>query len=218
MTPDPIRHDIMPRSVARLPRDERGFPIPWFVAWENGVHDFRVMDTRKLENILRGDRSCWTCGGQLRSKSAYVIGPMCAINRISSEPTSHVECAEYAAQACPFLSNPRRVRKDHEHTPFDMPTREMAGKGILRNPGVALVWVIKGRAKWFKAPNEGHLFTIGTPVEAKWYAHGRDATRAEVDEAIASGMPTLMDAAPNAVARATLMAHASQARRFLPAA
>src|SRR4051794_18590296 len=135
---DIFRTDIMPPSVARLPRDERGFPIPWFVSWQDGEHDFRVMDTDKLHRIVRGDRSCWVCGGQLRSKSAYVIGPMCAVNRISSEPTSHVECAEYAAQACPFLANPKRVRKDAEHTPFDQPIKGMAGVGILRNPGVAL--------------------------------------------------------------------------------
>src|SRR3954454_7942113 len=138
-----IRSDIMPRSVARLKRDKRGYPVPWFVAWFDGEPDFRVMDDVKLHRIARGqDRSCWVCGERLSRLSAYVIGPMCAVNRVSSEPTSHVECAEYAAQACPFLSNPRRTRQEGEHRPMPDGVTEPAGKAILRNPGVALVWVI----------------------------------------------------------------------------
>lgn len=224
MTPDIARSDIMPRSVERLPRDERGYPIPWFVSWQDGEHDFRVMDTDKLIRIAKGhDRSCWVCGQRLPRLSAYVIGPMCAVNRISSEPTSHVECATYAALTCPFLANPKRTRKPDEHTPFGQPTKEMAGVGILRNPGVSLVWVISGRPKPFNVPKtarggSGILFNIGTPVEAKWYAHGRDATRAEVEAALDSGLPTLMDAAPSPPAKAVLRAHLSHARRYLPAA
>lgn len=206
----------MPRTVARLPRDPRGYPIPWFVTHPD-FYDFRVMNSDKLARIIKGDRTCWICGTKLSRLSAYVIGPMCAVNRISSEPTSHVDCAEYAAQACPFLSNPRRTRQEGEHRPMPEGVTDPAGKAILRNPGVALVWVISGRPKPIRAPN-GYLFNIGTPVEAKWYAHGRAATRAEVEDALESGMPTLEEHAPTPVAKATLRAHLSQARRLLPAA
>lgn len=221
--PEPPRPDLMPRTVARLERDPRGYPIPWFVQHpadhpgESPWYDFRVMNSDKLLAIIKGDRSCWICGTKLGRLSAYVIGPMCAVNRISSEPTSHVDCAIYAAVACPFLSNPRRSRQEGEHRPMPDGTKEPAGKAILRNPGVALVWTISGRPKAVSAPG-GYLFNIGTPVEAQWYAHGREATRAEVEEALESGMPTLRDHAPTPIARATLSAHYAQARKLLPAA
>lgn len=227
--PEPPRPEMMPRSVARLERDPRGYPIPWFVQHpgdapgEPDWYDFRVMNSDKLVKIIRGDRSCWICGQRLPRLSAYVIGPMCAVNRVSSEPTSHVDCAIYAAIACPFLSNPRRTRQEGEHRPMPNGVDEPAGKGVMRNPGVALVWIISGRPKPFKVPDvpgagKGYLFNIGTPVEAKWYAHGREATRAEVEEALESGMPTLREHAPTPLARATLSAHYSQARKLLPAA
>jgi hypothetical protein len=36
---------------------------------------------------------------------------------------------------------------------------------------------------------------LGEPERVDWYAHGRAATRAEVDESIATGLPALEDVA-----------------------
>lgn len=190
---DVAREDIMPGRVARLPRDYRGYPVPWFVQWFDDAPDFRVMDPEKFAAAVR-QRRCWVCGDRLGRYSAYTIGPMCAINRINAEPPSHRDCAIYSARACPFLSNPRRTRQDGDHRPLPDDVTEMAGVGLLRNPGVALVWVIEGKARPFKAPNNGGwLFRIGEPLETLWFAHGREATRQEVADAMASGMPTLVE-------------------------
>jgi hypothetical protein len=97
--PQPI-----PRGIERL-RRERGYPVPWFVAWVNGHADFRVIDSPKLPLAVRNSL-CWICGQPLLGKRAYLIGPMCAVNRVSAEPPSHVRCAEWSARACPFLTRP----------------------------------------------------------------------------------------------------------------
>ena len=82
----------MPPRIKSLPMDERRFPIPWFVQWfEDGVPgtwgvgkpDFRVVDSRKRE-IATVQKRCWICGGILGWHMGFVIGPMCAINRVSS--------------------------------------------------------------------------------------------------------------------------------------
>ncbi|MHC3474646.1 hypothetical protein ACYF6T_38955 [Streptomyces sp. 7R007] len=183
-----------PPRIARLPRDRHGRPIPWFVDHVDGEPDFRVADTRKLHNAIVF-RCCWLCGHTLRNtilglaatQYAYVIGPMCAVNRVSSEPPAHRDCALYAAQACPFLTTPGMRRR-----PIDVPDLvKPDGEMILRNPGVALVWVTNA---WRMIPGQ-QLFDVGDPAETLWFREGRPATRGEVLAAIDSGMPILRQAA-----------------------
>jgi hypothetical protein len=183
----------MPPRLRNLPRDARGYPVPWFVDWPNGVPDFRVVDARKYPRAVR-ERRCWICGDIMGRYMAFVIGPMCAINRISSEPPSHRECAEYAAQVCPFLARPEARRN-----PMNLPTEayDAAGIGISRNPGVTLVWITHSYErlvvprKFEGQANSGVLFQVGPATAVKWYAHGRIATPAEVWASIDSGLDLL---------------------------
>lgn len=172
-----------PPRIARLPRNTAGYPVPWFVAWIDGTPDFRVVGPGKLDDAVRFSQ-CWLCGDTLGSFAAFVIGPMCAVNRVSPEPPSHRDCATYAAQACPFLTTPGMRRRDSS-----LPDGATDPDGIMiaRNPGVALVWVSR---RWRMQPRY-RLFDVGDPVETLWYAQGREATRDEVLAAIDSGMPLL---------------------------
>jgi len=188
----------IPTTMTKLPRDKHGRPVPWFVAWIDGQPDFRIIGPGKIEEAVKFNK-CWVCGGPLGAHKAFLIGPMCAVNRITAEPPSHLLCATYSAQACPFLTTPQMVRRD-KHKPAE--AVKPAGIMIERNPGVALVWITK-RYK-IRAVDGGWLFRLGDPVDVAWYAQGRAATRAEVDASIQSGMPILAGAAtedgPRAVA------------------
>jgi hypothetical protein len=139
-------------------------------------------------------RLCWICGGHLGAHLAFTIGPMCAVNRISSEPPGHRDCAVYSARACPFLSNPDKRRRGG-HMPEEA-ADEAAGMMIERNPGVVLVWVTKSW-RLIRVPagipgaGEGVLFEIGRPTATEWYCRGRRATRDEVLLAFRTGVPTL---------------------------
>lgn len=172
-----------PPRIARLPRNHAGYPVPWFVAWINGTPDFRVIGENKLTDAIRF-RCCWLCGGPLGGNAAFVIGPMCAINRVSAEPPSHRDCADYAARACPFLATPGMRRRD---TALPEGATEPDGIMIRRNPGVALVWITR---TWRLQPRY-RLYDVGDPVETRWYAEGRPATRGEVLAAIDTGLPLL---------------------------
>ena len=187
----PVRTDIeMPKAISKLPVD-RGFPVPWFVQWENGKPDFRIIDQAKLVKAVN-ERRCWICGGLIHStNAAYVAGPMCAINQTSAEPPSHVTCAVYAAKACPFLARPHMVRRE-----AGLPEEAIvpAGVGIMRNPGVAMVWIVKGPLHLKEDGNGNHLCHLQDPVDVLWYAEGREATREEVLASIESGIPLLIEA------------------------
>jgi hypothetical protein len=191
----------MPEWIAKLPTDEKGRPVPWFVAWIEGKPDFRVMDGRKLP-IAYKERLCWICGEKLGRYLAFPIGPMCAINHISAEPPSHKECAIYAAQACPFLVTPKMHRRERD-LPED--TVQPGGISIRRNPGVVLIWITESftpiAVPAMNGGLPGVLFQVGEPVALFWFSEGRVATRAEVLESINSGLPlleeaTLMDPEP----------------------
>jgi hypothetical protein len=129
------------------------------------------------------------CGEQLGKFMVFTIGPMCAVNRVSAEPPSHYDCARYAVEACPFLTQPRMRRNE-----VDLPAHlEPAGVMLRRNPGCTLLWVTRGY-KPFKA-NGGVLFRVGDPQRVEFYAEGRKATHDEIMASIDSGMPILREMA-----------------------
>lgn len=196
--PYALRPDITepPKFMQKLPVDKRGYPVPWFVDWIKGEPEFRAMDMRKFRAAIN-QRLCWTCGNPLYEEEVFVIGPMCAVNKISSEPPSHRECAEYAAKNCPFLSKPQM----HRRTDDEMNAMKKPSPGVMveRNPGVTLLWYTR-RHHLLTVRNrppavDGVLFQLGRPFKLEWYCRGRAATRAEVLESIESGLPLLREAA-----------------------
>jgi hypothetical protein len=179
------RFSDMPLNVAALPVEARGYPVPWFTPWINGLPEFRAVDPSRIREADQKGL-CWICGRKLGGRKAFVIGPMCAVNRISVEPPSHLECARFAVVACPFLSRPLAKRAPTDDLPHSSPPGVM----IERNPGVTLIWLTQ-TYRSVKQPEGGLLFRIGTPLQTEWYAQGRTATRAEILESIETGLPEL---------------------------
>lgn len=186
----------LPDNMKKLPLDKRGYPIPWFVAeLEDGTRDFRVADGEKRERIIRGANNCWVCGGTMGRYKAYVVGPMCSINKTSAEPPCHLACARFAAIACPFLVRPHARRRENSLPEETVGLDEGPGIALKRNPGVTLVWVIEGQPKVFSDGKGEYLFDLDRPYALYWYAQGREANRAEVMESVESGLPALQELA-----------------------
>lgn len=182
----------LPPKMARLAVDKRGFPVPFFVAMINGEPDHRIADPRAMKACVEQNR-CWICGGSLGRFKAFVIGPMCAVTSTVAEPPSHLECATYAAMACPFLSRPHMRRREGN---LPEALQERPGAPILRNPGAVGVWVtMQHHAYRSRHGNEGLLFDIGEKHAVSWYAEGRPATRDEVEHSITTGLPLLYEQA-----------------------
>lgn len=183
--------------IARLPV-HRGYPVPWFVAWLDGdgepvargegEPEFRVVAPGAAAKAYH-ESLCWICGEPRDQYAAFVAGPMCAVNRTSSEPPSHPECAGWAACACPFLARPHARRRES-----GLPSEaiEPAGVMLRRNPGVALVWASSSWFPW-RPPTGGVLFNLGEPEQVAWFAEGRVATREEIERSIDSGLPALRE-------------------------
>lgn len=177
-----------PSRIASLPV-YRGYPVPWFVAWIDGVPEFRAADGEKFASAVRRSL-CWVCGDYLGRHKVFVLGPMCGINRTTSEPPCHLECARYSARNCPFLARPHMIRREN-----DLPEGcTNAGDMIRRNPGVTLLWTTLGH-RLFGDGRGGILFDVGEPAATEWYAGGSVATRAQVEHSVDTGLPLLLEMA-----------------------
>ena len=216
-----IELPCMPARIAGLRRDSRGYPVPWFVAWMDGPKicvpgagkpDFRVIAPGKFEQAYNGCR-CWICGGPLGRHKVYVLGPMCVVSRTTNEPASHRECAEFAATACPFLTNPRQKRSEK-----NLPENRFVADGAIdRNPGAVALYETRF-VEPFRA-GRGFLFRLGPPERIDWYAEGRKATAREVEDSISSGYPLLVREAEKCgqEALAALPQQLADAMMLLPA-
>jgi hypothetical protein len=208
-----IRNIPLPARLARRPVSERGFPVPWFVSFINGKWDFVNLDPRKIGEAYNRE-ICFVCGEKLGQYKAFTIGPMCSINRVSSEPPAHRECAEYAVRACPFLARPNAKRNDKAHLVPSMDN--VPGLAFEHNPGATLIWITR-TFRPIRARG-GTLFEVGEPLEVAWYAEGRTATRQEIDAAIAKGLALLRREAERegADAVAELDRNIKRAEKLLP--
>lgn len=207
-----IRHLEMPRRMRSLPLTENGFPQLWFAEIVDGKPDLRVMSATKFITAIT-KKLCWLCGQPLGRNFAFVLGPMCTITRTTQEPPCHLDCAQYAVKACPFLARPTMHRREAGHKQPVV----MSGYAIERNPGVAAIWTTRGYHAW-NAPKgvSGVLITVHDPDNIEWYAEGRRATYEEVVAAIESGAPALYELAQNDPEPGAVEALNQQMAKFLP--
>jgi hypothetical protein len=185
----PELRGICPPRMKSRPLDERGYTIPYFVGYVRGKPDFRCADPEKFRACVQ-QHKCWLCGEKLGVKQTFVIGPMCLINRVTSEPPCHLDCAIYAAKGCPFLKNPKAQYRA-ANLPADY--KEPAGVGFTHNPTACALFTTK---TWhLMRVDNGYLVRLGEPESVQFWHVGRIATRAEVIAAINVGLPKLLTAA-----------------------
>lgn len=196
-----LRPELPPLTprIAALPIDDRGYPVPFFVQWFNdkneptkpgeGRPEFRMADPSKVVRCVK-EKLCWVCGQPLGAYLCFPIGPMCAVNRTTAEPPSHLDCAEWSVMGCPFLSRPNMVRREDDLTEAN--EGNVAGEMIKRNPGVTCLWVTKDY-RMFRDHVGRPLFQVGLALNVTWWREGRPATRLEVLESITSGLPRLLE-------------------------
>jgi hypothetical protein len=169
----------MPKRISSLPVSEKGYPVPFFVSYFDGKPDFRIMDQAKMHRCVR-DGLCWICGQKLGRHKAFSSGPLLAVSKLSAEPPSHVDCAVFAAQTCPFMLLPKSKRRE-ANKPKE--ARVMGGDVIMeRNPGATLVWITHS----YSIIDHGDdvFFQIGEPSNVAWYSEGKLASRSAAKDAL----------------------------------
>ena len=179
-----LRNVAQPARIAALPKDRRGFPVPWFVDWFEGEPYFPAFDPRKMAEAVKRKR-CWVCGQVMGRWLNFVVGPMCTINRVSAEPPCHQECAEYSVKACPFLSNPAMRRVPHSKAPGGEGLKPPGGLMVEANPGLMALYVT--RSYRIIKTSTGPIVGMGEPESVTWWARGRLATTEEARKGFDAG-------------------------------
>lgn len=96
----------LPATMQGLSKDKRGYVIPWSVVIKpDGTPDFRVIDTAKSRRALVY-RLCHMCGTPHNDDMAFIGGPVSAKSHAYIDGPTHIDCAHYALQVCPFLAAP----------------------------------------------------------------------------------------------------------------
>jgi hypothetical protein len=99
----------MPERIAKLPRDSRGYPIPYnIVRGNDGTPMFTINDSRKHMECLLGNL-CPLCGEVLGRWKWFVGGPLSAFHPKGAyiDLPGHSQCERFALQTCPYLAAPR---------------------------------------------------------------------------------------------------------------
>lgn len=169
-----------------------GYVVPYFVAWYVGKEmvdertpgakpDFRVTDMRRAV-ICRQRNMCWICGKQLGSFKWFAFGPSSAVGRISVEPPSHKDCAQYAVRVCPYMLTPgKEMRPVKDLRPSEFTYEDVE----LHHPGVIVLWATKTSTIQPVDPSRGIYYIVpGEPDVVEFWQAGRKATRAEIKAGI----------------------------------
>lgn len=136
-----MKFDVpIPPELAHLKRDDRGYPIPFFVSKVDGKPQFQVISQEK--QVMCVERKlCAICGKKLYKDGAYFVsGPMGLFNKFQTDPGMHRVCAEFSLRACPHLYYEKSQRRDvkgpisetlapNDHMAMAKPTEIFLAKG-----------------------------------------------------------------------------------------
>jgi hypothetical protein len=129
----------MPECIAKLDKDERGYPVTYIAAFIDGKPDLGIQDAAKVASCLREWR-CHVCGEKLGKLGYFVAYEPVPKRPRFLDPAIHRECAMYSLQVCPYLANPSAKHRSAKALPNDMTDLgEVTGRSynvvLLGTPG-----------------------------------------------------------------------------------
>jgi hypothetical protein len=103
----------IPDQMKHLPRDERGYPIPYIVFRDSDRKPhFTINDQSRVQKCKTAD-ICSICGKGLFRGRWFVGGPGSALhpNGAYIDPPLHHECMQFALQTCPYLLSEKYTKR-----------------------------------------------------------------------------------------------------------
>lgn len=124
-----IAQTAIPARMAHLPKDARGYPIPFIVArTSDGAAHFTINDEVKVRHALER-RLCGICGKLMHKTKLWLVGgPGSAFAKRGAyiDGPVHYECGQYALAVCPYLAMPNYARRIDDRKVTDAQRKEFA--------------------------------------------------------------------------------------------
>jgi hypothetical protein len=111
----------IPKRMAHLDRDERGYLIPVMVFRDNAGRPHFTINNEATRFMLLMNEQCSICGQKLLRVRWFVGGPLSAFHEHGTymDPPLHRECMRYALQVCPYLALPSYAKRIDARTVRD---------------------------------------------------------------------------------------------------
>jgi hypothetical protein len=188
-----LRSVPVPERMRHLPRDPRGYPIPWGVyVDDHGKAHFTInLDERRMR-MLRASL-CSICGRKLLRGRWFVGGPLSAFHERGAyiDPPMHHECAHYALTVCPYLALPSyQGRVDMRTLAPDDPTLITIDNSMLpERPDIFVCAMATGQ----KITQRGYVVPKRPFLRVEYWRNGAQIEHAEavprVSERLARDLP-----------------------------
>ena len=160
---------VMPEIPARMkkfPLWKNRFPIFYTVmTMEDGTPNFRVV-SRKRQVEASEKNLCHLCGERLEGVVYFIGSKEDLAEHYSGDGPMHLDCAEYAAKACPWLSNPDGVLRGVNYTSNKVYTELI--KEIKGQPRPAEMGIVGSRRYVADLRSQYPIFIFGDVVYEDW--------------------------------------------------
>jgi hypothetical protein len=173
----------VPERIARLPRDPRGYPIPWNVLREGDTAFFTINDDRRAWEALRKGL-CPICGERLGRYLWFVGGPRSAFDPGGCylDLPGHRDCMEFALMTCPYLAMPKYLGRIDVVHPEKLPPQAklLLDETMIRDRPEIFVAVACTRIEANdRGPLQPYLKPVAPFLDWTYWRHGRQITEEE---------------------------------------
>ena len=145
LDPQPIRNLREPFEPRNIRRDAKGYPLTYDLMLDPDGRPMKVDSL--LEVLVMYRRRCGICGDNLHKECAFIGGPEQARTGRFFTPALHVDCARFAFEICPFISNPKW--KAHSGMKSERPDEFVVyvtdGYKILHLRNAIVTWLLPDR-------------------------------------------------------------------------
>lgn len=174
----------IPRRMARLDRDPRGYPIPYVVLRAEGRAHFTINDEQRRQECLDRDW-CPICGTLLARDRWFVGGALSAFHEQGAyvDTPMHDDCAHYALRVCPYLAAPSYGKRIDDRTlNGDEPNLGLFFDDtmIAERPEVFVAVLSRGH----DVTEGGYLRPRRPYLAVEVWRHGQPVTKAEAVEIV----------------------------------